>query len=97
MNCNCAFRLGRAPALDDRDIDTPMVTVSEVNTIMAVAMTKTWVECGRVQGTISTRLYGPQSATLSGEEKVHIAEDCATRLDKIFAEKAKVMFLTSWP
>ena len=46
-----------------------------------------WVDCGRVQGKISTQLYGPSASTLTDEDRAGIAKNLAGELDKIYQRK----------
>ena len=95
MDRNNSFRLGHAPAIQDYDIDTPMITVSDECPPATVAMMTFWMECGRIQGKICTQLYGPTVSSLAPDERVRIAESFADELEQIHQRKTKVRKLPS--
>ncbi|KAJ3549170.1 hypothetical protein NM208_g641 [Fusarium decemcellulare] len=90
LDRNTSLRLGRAPAIQDSDIDTPMPTPSNDFPAAMIDMVKFWVECGRVQGKISTQLYGPAASALAPGERAQIAEELANELERIHERKIKV-------
>ena len=94
MDRNNSIRLGHAPAIQDYDIDTPMITTSHEYSPAAVALMNTWVEYGRVQGKICTQLYGPAASPLAPEERARIAEAFADELEHIRQRKIKVRMLS---
>lgn len=83
-----ALRLGRPPAIQDRDIDCPML--SDESPPALVALVKFWVETGRVQGKICNSLYGPAARSLSSDERATTAEAYADELDQIHQRRLKV-------
>lgn len=89
LDRNTSLRLGRAPALQDYDISTPMLTPDDNAPPATVTMINFWVECGRVQGKISTQLYGPEASSLGAEERARLAESLADELEEIHQRKAK--------
>ncbi|KAF4464017.1 fungal specific transcription factor domain [Fusarium albosuccineum] len=91
MDRNTSLRLGRGPALQDSDIDTPMPTPSDDFPAAMIDMVKFWVECGRVQGKISMQLYGPATSALAPGERAHIAEELADELEQIHGRKIKAL------
>lgn len=95
MDRNNSIRLGHAPAIQDHDIDTPMITTSEEYPPAVVALMKFWVEYGRVQGKICTQLYGPAASSLAPEERARMAEAFADGLEQIRQRKIKVRMLSS--
>lgn len=83
-----SLRLGRAPAIHDDCVDTPMLTPSD-ETPGLHSLLRFWVDCARVQGKISYQLYGPRARTLPIEERARIAEAFAGELEDIHERKAK--------
>ena len=94
MDRNNSIRLGHAPAIQDYDIDTPMITTSDEYSPAVVALMKFWVEYGRVQGKICTQLYGPAASPLAPEERACMAEAFADELEHIRQRKIKVCMLS---
>ncbi|KAJ4258247.1 hypothetical protein NW762_008396 [Fusarium torreyae] len=92
LDRNTSLRLGRAPALQDYDISTPMLTPDDNAPPATVTMINFWVECGRVQGKISTQLYGPEASSLGADERARLAESLADELEEIHQRKAKADF-----
>lgn len=95
MDRNNSIRLGHAPAIQDYDIDTPMITTSAEYSPAVVALMRFWVEYGRVQGKICTQLYGPTASPLAPEERARMAEAFADELEHIRQRKIKVRMLSS--
>lgn len=95
MDRTTSLRLGRAPAINDDDIDTP-VTPSD-KTPGLPALLRFWTECARVQGKVSSQLYGPRARTLHQNERARIAEALAAELDEIHERNAKVCSPASSP
>lgn len=93
MDRNISFRLGHAPAIQDYDIDTPMMIENGECSSSIVELMTFWVDCGRVQGRICTQLYGPAASFLSPEERTRIAESLADELEWIHQRKSKVWAL----
>lgn len=89
MDRNTSLRLGRAPSIQDYDIDTPMLKSSSKNQA-TVALLNFWVECGRVQGKICTQLNGPAATSLTPDERARLAEGFADELEEIHQRKIKV-------
>lgn len=83
-----ALRLGRPPAIQDHDIDTPMP--SDDNPPALVALVRFWVETGRVQGKICNTLYGPAARSLTYDARAANAEAFADELDQIHKRRQKV-------
>lgn len=84
-----SLRLGRAPAIKDADIDTPML-ISNDKTPGLASLLRFWVECARVQGKVSSQLYGPGARTLPLNERARLAEAFAAELDDVHERKKKV-------
>ncbi|KAF5010795.1 hypothetical protein FDECE_3057 [Fusarium decemcellulare] len=91
LDRNTSLRLGRAPAIQDSDIDTPIPIPSDDFPVAMTDMVKFWVECGRVQGKISMQLYGPAASTLPPGERAHVAEELADELERIHERKIKAL------
>lgn len=85
-----SLRLGRAPAINDYDIDTPMPTVSDRNPPTTVAMLEFWIECARVQGKVCIQLYGPSASFLAPNERIRLAEALSDELEQIHQRKLEV-------
>lgn len=90
MDRTNSLRLGLAPAIQDYDIDTPMITASEEHPPAVVALMEFWVNCGRVQGKICAQLYGPAATSLAPDERTRIAEGFVEELEQIHHRKTKV-------
>ena len=84
-----ALRLGRPPAIQDRDIDSPML--SDENPPALIELVKFCVDAGCVQGKICNTLYGPAAKSLSSEARAATAEAFANELDQIHQRRLKVM------
>lgn len=95
MDRNNSLRLAHALAIQDYDIDTPMITTSDEYPPATIALMRFWVECGRVQGKICTQLYGPAASSLAPDERARIAEAFADELERIHQRKTKVRMLPS--
>jgi len=93
MDRNNSLRLGHAPAIQDYDIDTPMLTASDDYPPAVIELLRFWVDCGRVQGKIRTQLYGPAASSLTPEDRARIAEAFAEELEEIHRRKTKVQML----
>lgn len=93
MDRHNSLILGLAPAIQDYDIDTPMITASDEYSPEIVALMRFWVECGRVQGKICTQLYGPAASSLAPDERARIAEVFACELEDIRRRKIQVKML----
>ncbi|KAF4965820.1 hypothetical protein FSARC_6413 [Fusarium sarcochroum] len=91
LDRNTSLRLGRSPALQDYDIRTPMLTPDDDAPPATVNMIRFWVECGRVQGKISTQLYGPEASSLDPDKRARLAESLADELEEIHQRKTKAM------
>jgi hypothetical protein len=90
MDRNNSLCLGYAPAIQDYDIDTPMLTTSDEYPPAVIAMIRFWVECGRVQGKICTQLYGPAALSLTPDERARIAEGFVYEMEQVHQRKSKV-------
>lgn len=90
LDRNIAFRLGHTPAIQDYDIDTPMVTVHPDLPAGVIDVFAFWVDCGRIQGKICTQLYGPGASSLTSEERIRIAESLAEEMEQTHERKNKV-------
>lgn len=94
---NISFRLGQPPALQDYDIDTPVMLDNDGRHPSAKEFIKFWVDCGKVQGTICTQLYGPAASHKSDLDRALLAERLAGELEQIYLRKceANAAFLSS--
>ena len=90
MDRNISFRLGHAPAIQDYDVDTPMMIENDKCPSSIIELMTFWVDCGRVQGRICTQLYGPAASSLTPEDRARIAESLADELERIHQRKSKV-------
>lgn len=90
MDRNNSLRLGHSPAIPDYDIDTPMIAANNDTPVAAQAMMRFWIDCGRIQGEIRTKLYGPTASSLGADERARIAEAFADELEGIHQRKTEV-------
>lgn len=86
MDRTTSLRLGRAPAITDDDIDNQLFTLCVNNTGLP-PMLLFWIKCARVQGDVSSKLYGPRSQHLSPAERAQVAEGFALELEDVHAYK----------
>lgn len=87
---NNSLRLGRAPAIQDYDIDTPMVERNSEYHPAIISLMRFWVQCGRAQGKICTALYGPAGDTLDPQDRVRTIDALAQDLEQAYSLKSKV-------
>lgn len=91
-----SLRLGRAPAIHDDDIGSPMPQSGHENPAVA-SLLQFWVDCARVQGNISRQLYGPRARLLAADERVRLAEGFSDELDQIYKRKLEVRRISCPP
>ncbi|EMC96618.1 hypothetical protein BAUCODRAFT_483952 [Baudoinia panamericana UAMH 10762] len=89
MDRNIAFRLGHAPAIQDYDIDTPLLMENDACPLPVVELMIFWIDCARIQGKICTQLYGPAASDLAPEDRVRVALTLADELERIHQRKGK--------
>ncbi|KAF2156893.1 hypothetical protein K461DRAFT_289264 [Myriangium duriaei CBS 260.36] len=91
LDRNTSLRLGRAPALQDYDIDTPMLTSDKLYPSEVVTMVSFWVGCAGIQGKMCAQLYGPLASSLTWDERACTAERLADELKHLHHEMDKSM------
>ena len=90
LDRNASIRLGRAPCIQDFDIDVPRPEPDGQLGEAVLILLNYWVDVAKIQGTVCSSLLSPGALRQPQETRTRLAETLAVELKKVWDTRVEV-------
>lgn len=90
LDRNASIRIGRAPCVQDFDIDVPRPEPHDQLGAASLFLLNFWVDVAKVQGQVCSSLFSPGALRQPQEARTRLAETLAVELEKIWVTRVEV-------
>lgn len=90
LDRNASLRLGRAPCIQDFDIDVPRPQPLDQFDEASLFLLNFWIDVAKVQGQVCSSLFSPGALRQPQDTRTRLAETLAIELNKIWTAREEV-------